>query len=224
MHASRFDPVRSGQRSIVHVVEDDDSSREATARFLRAAGHLVRTHRDGGEFLQAFGSCPGGCVVLDLLLPGTSGLEVQQALTRAEGAPPVVFLTAHGDVRRSVRAMKDGAVDFLAKADDGDALLDAVARALARHAHETAERERRQAVRVLYERLSPREREVFAHLISGQLNKQVGFDLGISEQTTKIHRHRILQKMEVDSIAELVRIAADLGIAPVGAGRLPSTT
>jgi FixJ family two-component response regulator len=157
--------------------------------------------------------------VLDLQLPGASGLELQERLTAAENPLPIVFLTGHGDIPKSVRAMKAGAVDFLTKPVEAPVLLDAVARALARDGENRAIRARRDQARTCYNRLTPREREVFAHLISGQLNKQIGFDLGITERTTKIHRHQVLAKMEADSIADLVRMAADLGIAPAGTVR-----
>jgi len=129
---------------------------------------------------------------------------------------PIVFLTGHGDVPKTVRAMKAGAVDFLTKPVDAPVLLDAVARAIARDAENRVVRARRHDARARYSRLTPRERDVFAHLISGQLNKQIGYDLGISERTTKIHRRQVLEKMQADSIADLVRTAADLGIAAVG--------
>jgi FixJ family two-component response regulator len=157
-----------------------------------------------------------GCLVLDLRLPGPSGLDLQERLTAAENPLPIVFLTGHGDVPKTVRAMKAGAVDFLTKPVEADVLLEAVARAIARDAESRAVRLRQHGTRARYTRLTPREREVFAHLISGQLNKQVGWDLGISERTTKIHRRQVLEKMEADSIADLVRMAADLGIAPTG--------
>jgi FixJ family two-component response regulator len=157
-------------------------------------------------------------VILDLRLPGPSGLDVQEILMHAADPLPVVFLTGHGEVPDSVRAMKGGAVDFLTKTVDGASLLDAVGRALARDGNDRSRRARQRAMRVRYEQLSPREREVFAHLITGQLNKQVGFDLGISEHTIKIHRGRVLQKMQANSIADLVRMAAELGIEPVGSG------
>jgi FixJ family two-component response regulator len=201
--------------AIVHVVEDDDSTREATARFLRAAGHDVRTYASAVEFLAAPPTGPG-CVVLDLKLPGPNGLDLQETLLAGDEPLPIVFLTGHGDIQQSVRAMKSGAVDFLTKTADGSVLLEAVSRALARDVEDRTARARRRIARERYERLSAREREVFAHLISGQLNKQIGFDLGISEQTTKIHRQHVLQKMEADSIADLVRMAADLGIAAIG--------
>jgi FixJ family two-component response regulator len=200
---------------VVHVVEDDESSRVASARLLKSAGYAVKVYATGAEFL-ASPPANAGCIVLDLSLPGPSGLELQEQLTTAENPLPIVFLTGHGDVPRTVRAMKAGAVDFLTKPVDAPVLLDAVARAIARDADNRVVRARQIEARARYNRLTPREREVFAHLISGQLNKQVGFDLGISERTTKIHRRQVLEKMEADSIADLVRMAADLGIAPAG--------
>jgi FixJ family two-component response regulator len=200
---------------IVHLVEDDESSRRATSRLLNSAGYTVRAYATADEFLASPRLGPG-CLVLDLRLPGQSGLELQQRLATADNPLPVVFLTGYGDVPKTVRAMKAGAVDFLTKPVEAPALLDAVARAMARDAENRTARARQQEMLGRYHRLTPREREVFAHLISGQLNKQVGFDLGISERTTKIHRRQVLEKMEADSIADLVRMAADLGIAPAG--------
>ena len=178
-------------------------------------GYVVRLYSTGAEFL-AQPPTEAGCIVLDLRLPGPSGLDLQQRLATAGNPLPIVFLTGHGDIPKTVRAMKAGAVDFLTKPVDAPVLLDAVARALARDAENRVARGRQQDARARYSRLTPREREVFAHLISGQLNKQVGYDLGISERTTKIHRGRVLEKMEADSIADLVRIAADLGIVAIG--------
>jgi FixJ family two-component response regulator len=203
-------------RPVVHIVEDDRSARNATARFLQAAGYTVRTYGTAADFLAATPTRSTGCVVLDLQLPGASGLEVQRILAETDDPLPIVFLSGRAGVPESVAAMKGGAVDFLTKTADGSELLDAVARALVRADAEGQERRRLQELRARYERLTVREQEVLAHLISGQLNKQVGFDLGISEQTTKIHRHRVLEKMGADSIADLVRMAADLGIAPLG--------
>ncbi len=204
---------------IVHVVEDDRAAREATARFLRAAGYQVRIYATATEFLETAPINVPGCVVLDLQLPGLSGLDLQRALAYREDPPPVVFLSGRSGVQQSVEAMKLGAIDFLTKTADGLELLAAVSRAIARDAEGREERGRLRLLRDRHARLSPREREVLAHLISGQLNKQVGFDLGISEQTTKIHRHRILEKMQAHSIADLVRMASDLGIMPIGAVR-----
>src|SRR5262245_5752429 len=200
---------------VVHVIEDDESSRVASLRLLRNAGYTVRVYATGDEFL-ADPPTAGGCIVLDLRLPGASGLDLQERLTTFENPLPIVFLTGHGDVPITVRAMKAGAVDFLTKPVDAPVLLDAVARAIARDAESRLQRTRQHGARDRYNRLTPREREVFAHLISGQLNKQIGFDLGITERTTKIHRQHVLAKMEADSVADLVRIATDLGITPEG--------
>ena len=200
---------------VVHVIEDDESSRIASSRLLKTAGYVVRVYSTGAEFL-AQPPTEAGCIILDLRLPGPSGLDLQQRLTTAENPLPIVFLTGHGDVPKTVRAMKAGAVDFLTKPVDAPVLLDAVARAIARDAENRVVRARQHDARARYSRLTPREREVFAHLISGQLNKQIGYDLGISERTTKIHRRQVLEKMQADSIADLVRLAADLAIAAVG--------
>jgi two-component system, LuxR family, response regulator FixJ len=200
---------------VVHVIEDDESSRIASSRLLRNAGYFVRVHSTGAEFL-AHAPTEAGCVVLDLRLPGPSGLDLQEQLIASDNPLPIVFLTGHGDVAKTVRAMKAGAIDFLTKPVDAPVLLGAVARAIARDAENRTVRERQREARDRYGRLTLREREVFAHLISGQLNKQVGYDLGISERTTKVHRHQVLEKMQADSIADLVRMAADLGIAPTG--------
>ena len=204
-------------QAMVHLVEDDEAAREATARFLRLAGYQVTAYRSGAEVLAARLDC--GCVILDLQLPGDSGLEVQRQLAAATIPLPVIFLSARAEIADSVQAMKNGAVDFLAKTADGAELLDAIARALAHGERLRRTISRRVELEARYRLLSRREREVFAHLISGQLNKQVGFDLGISLQTTKIHRHRVLEKMHAASIVELARMADDLGIAPVGAVR-----
>lgn len=198
---------------VVQLIEDDESSRIASSRLLRSVGYTVRSYSTPAEFLAQLPEEPG-CLVLDLRLPGQSGLQLQEQLMTAENPLPVVFVTGHGDVRKSVRAMKAGAIDFLTKPVDPETLLDAVARAVARDAQNRLERTRQHERRARYNLLTPREREVFAHLISGQLNKQVGFDLGITEHTIKIHRHSILEKMQANSIADLVRIADDLEIAP----------
>jgi FixJ family two-component response regulator len=204
---------------IVHLVEDDESQRKATARLLDAAGHTVRMYASAAEFLNTPLASSAGCVVLDVQLPGQSGLDVQRVLNYSEEPLPVIFLSGRASVPESVQAMKAGAVDFLTKADAGDLLIETIERALARNAEERRRREERRALGARYGRLSPREREVFAHLISGKLNKQVGFDLGISVQTTKIHRHRVFQKMKADSLLELARMADQLGVSPAPAAR-----
>jgi FixJ family two-component response regulator len=201
------------QTPVIHIVEDDESARTATARLLRAASYTVNTHACAAQFLSAARS-PAGCVVLDVRLPGMSGLDLQAQFVDAPDALPIVFVTGQGDIPMSVRAIQSGAIDFLTKPVQKDALLNAVSRALARNADDRARRERRQFVQRRYDQLTPREREVFAHLISGQLNKQVAFDLGTAERTIKAHRHNIMEKLGATSMVDLVRLAAELNVQP----------
>jgi len=199
----------------VFVVEDDPSSRTATVRALRISGHHVESYATAADFLEAMPT-GAGCIVMDLHMPGPNGLDAQAALATSANPLPIVFLTGHGDVPQSVRAMKAGAVDFLTKPVDVNVLLDAVARALAADREQRSTRVQTSILRSRYERLNPREREVLTHLISGQLNKQVAFDLGTTEHTIKVHRRRVLEKMEASSVADLVRMCAVLQIGPVG--------
>ena len=203
---------------IVHVVDDDETARKATARLLAASGFEARTYASAREFLNAIEPDMPGCIILDVRLPDQNGLDLQVALTRRGVPLPIVFMTGHGEIPDTVRAIQGGAVDFLTKPVDGDVLLAAVARALAQDDASRAVRTRQQDLRARYERLTPREREVFLHLIAGQLNKQVAADLQITERTIKLHRANILEKLEVGSMAELARLAADLGIDPSGGG------
>jgi FixJ family two-component response regulator len=203
---------------LVHVVEDDESSGLATARVLRAAGLSVRLYGSAPQFLASL-PAGHGCLVLDLSLPGQDGLELQERLAAFDEALPIVFLTGHGDVPKTARAMKAGAVDFLTKPVEAAALLDAVRRALTRDAEARAARDRKRAAQARYDRLTPREREVFAHVISGQLNKQIAYGLGTSEHTVKVHRQHVMEKLEAESVPDLVRLAGDLGIAPAGSVR-----
>ena len=199
---------------VVHVVDDDEGARRGTARLLAAAGLEARTYGSALDFLDAIQPEMAGCVILDVRLPDQNGLDVQVALAQRAVPLPIVFVTGHGAIPDTVRAMQRGAVDFLTKPVDGDVLLAAVGRALAQDAAARAVRAHQQQQRSRYERLTPREREVFLHLISGQLNKQVAADLQITERTIKLHRANILEKLEVGSMAELARLAVDLGIDP----------
>lgn len=200
--------------TVIHVVEDDESARTATARMLRAVGYSVETHASAAGFLGANRSAPG-CVVLDVGLPGMNGMDLQGRFADAPDALPIVFVTGKGDIPMSVRAIQAGAVDFLTKPVEKEALLDAVSRAVARDLTDRARREHLQDGRRRYEHMTPREREVFRHLIAGQLNKQVAYDLGTAERTIKAHRHNIMEKLGAGSIVDLVRLASDLEIAPI---------
>lgn len=200
--------------AVIHVVDDDESVRKATSRLLRAAGYTVETHASATQFLEA-NRTGHGCVVLDVGLPDMSGLDLQAKFLDTPAALPIVFVTGKGDIPMSVRAIQSGAVDFLTKPVQQEALLDAISRALARDAENRTKQERLEAARRRYEQLTPREREVFGHLISGQLNKQVAFDLGTAERTIKAHRHNIMEKLGADSMVDLVRLASELNIQPI---------
>jgi FixJ family two-component response regulator len=198
----------TGRNPIIHVVDDDDSVRTGVVRLLQAAGFEARGYASAGEFLlgRSDRNAPG-CVVLDVRMPGPSGLDLQDALARLEEPLPIVFLTGHGDIPMSVRAMKAGAVDFLAKPVSRDTLLASVRTALARDAETRAAREGLRLLRARYETLTPREREVFAGVVAGKLNKQIAADLGTAERTVKAHRAQIMGKMQVASVAALVHVA-----------------
>ena len=200
---------------IIHVVDDDQSFRAAVIRLLRAAKYEVRGYASASEFLDS-NSCGGqGCILLDLRMPGVSGLDLQQSLERMEERLPIIFLTGHGDIPASVRAMKAGAVDFLTKPVRREALLAAVQNALSLDAKGRAARAVLRELQNRYENLTPREREVLVHVVSGKLNKQIAFDLGTAERTIKAHRASIMEKLGVPSVAELVRLAQELGIEPI---------
>jgi len=195
---------------IVHVVDDDASVRTALTRLLQAAGHRVRAWSSADEFMGA-GALEGpGCIVLDLRMPGMDGMEMQQALAHHQPGLPIIFLTGHGDIAASVRAMKAGAVDFLTKPVERATLLAAVANALARDNTNHAAHEELLVLQQRYTSLTAREREVLALVIAGRLNKQIALEIGAAERTVKLHRARVMKKMQADSLAELVRLTERL--------------
>ena len=199
---------------LIHVVDDDASFRAAVTRLLRAAKYEVRGYASASEFLDSRPCASPGCVLLDLRMPGLSGFDLQQSLAQMEEPLPIIFLSGHGDIPASVRAMKAGAVDFLTKPVRRDALLRAIHTALERNAAEKKARATLCELRSRYEILTAREREVLAHVVGGKLNKQIAFDLGTSERTIKAHRASIMCKLRVQSAAELGRLAQELGIQP----------
>ena len=195
---------------LIHVVDDDDSFRTAVMRLLRAAGYEVRGYPSAGEFLLTRAADAPGCVVLDVRMPGPSGPDLPEALGKRNDTLPILFLTGHGDIPMSVRAMKAGAVDFLTKPVERQALLNAVRNALARDEDNRKARERDGTLRARVEALTPRERTVFTLVVAGKANKQIAAELGISERTVKAHRARVMEKMQVASLAELVHVADQL--------------
>jgi FixJ family two-component response regulator len=199
----------------VCIVDDDPSVLKALARLIRTAGYRVETYDRASAFLD--GRLPEGpkCLVLDLRMPGLSGLELQRELAARSLSMPVIFLTGHGDVPSSVEAMKAGALDFLTKPVLGEALLEAVRSALDKDIARLKGRRDLDSIRNRIEKLTPREYEVFRWVISGSLNKQTAFEMGISEKTVKFHRSMVMQKMKADSVAELTILADRAGVAPM---------
>jgi FixJ family two-component response regulator len=196
----------------VFVVDDEETVRRALARLIRSAGMTAKTFPTAEAFLTEGHAVPESCLVLDVRLPGLNGLQLQEALNRKGYPISIVFITGHGDVPTSVRAMKAGAVDFLQKPFAGHELLDAIRRAVDRTQEAFAQQAECSEMQRRYDTLTPREREVFALVVSGLLNKQVAGELGAAEKTVKIHRGRVMAKMQAPSLAGLVRMAGLLGI------------
>lgn len=195
---------------VVYVVDDDPSVRNGLPRLLRSAGFNVEVFASADDFLAGEPPAEGGCLVLDVKMPGLSGLDLQKTLGRAEYSLPIIFMTGHGDIPMSVRAMKEGAVDFLAKPLDGRALLDAIRVALRRNKEASHRRAETEEIRKREQTLTPRERDVMALVITGILNKQIATELGIEEGTVKVHRSRVMTKMGAQSVAELVRLCGQI--------------
>jgi FixJ family two-component response regulator len=198
--------------AMVFVVDDDASVRKSLSRVISEAGYRVQTYASPREFLTR-GPEPGpSCLVLDVRMPGVTGFELQQTLTSAVHEIPIIFITGHGDIPMSVKAMKAGAVDFLTKPFSAKELLDAIQRAVAKDTRGLSTEAREDEIRARVRRLTPRESQVFALVVTGMLNKQIASELGIGEKTVKVHRARVMEKMQAGSIAALVRLADAAGI------------
>ena len=197
--------------ALIHVVDDDESLRTALLELLAAAGFEARGYASTGEFLLQPPPDRHGCVLLDVRMPGPSGLDLQAALQRQDAALPVIFLTGHADVGTSVRAMKAGAVDFLEKPVAREDLFDAIHRALASDAARRAARDEAKRRSTRLAALTPREREVFERIVAGRLNKQIADELGVSLRTVKAYRAQLMEKLGVATAAELGRLAGEQG-------------
>jgi len=199
--------------SVVFIIDDDPLYRASAERLIRSVGFNVQGFDSARDFLSSRRPDVPSCLVLDVRLPGLSGLDLQRELAEAGVHIPIIFVTGHGDIPMSVQAMKAGAVEFLTKPFRDQVLLDAIRQAIGRDQVARRQHARDLDFRRRYESLGPREREVFKCVVSGMLNKQIADELGATERTIKFHRGHIMQKMQVKSVAELVRIAEALGIA-----------
>ena len=211
----------SGNDSIVYIIDDDPSICEALTRLLGTVGLRAEAFKTPQEFLKTKRPDAASCLVLDVRLPGVSGLDLQRELAHADPTIQIVFITAHGDIPMTVQALKAGAVDFLTKPFRDQQLLDAVQHAIDRDRATRHQRTRLAEVRRRYESLTKREREVMTLVVTGLLNKQVAAQLRTSEATVKAHRAQLMRKMEAESVAELVRIAERLSLLPPLASASP---
>jgi FixJ family two-component response regulator len=198
---------------LVHVVDDDASFRRAIERRLKLAGYEVETYASAQQLLDHLpGAGEPGCILLDVRIPGLSGPELQSRLIELDSILPIVFVTGHADTPTTVRAIKAGAEDFLTKPASSEQLIDAIERAMARYESAHSRRSKLDSLRARVAALTPRERQAFDLIVRGKINKQIAFELGTTERTVKAHRHQVMEKMQVHSLAELVSSAERLGM------------
>jgi RNA polymerase sigma factor (sigma-70 family) len=197
---------------VIHVVDDDASFRTAISRLLKVSGYEVADYESATHFLRALENAEPGCILLDVKMPELGGLQLQDKLAKLSHSWPIIFMTGHGDIPTSVRAIKAGAEDFLSKPVSRETLLEAIERALARQAATQQSQDQLNSFRSLIATLTPREAEVFALMVRGRPNKQIAHLLGTSERTVKAHRHVVMQKLRVQSFAEAVSIAERVGL------------
>jgi len=197
---------------VIHIVDDDLSLRTAISRLLRASGYQVADYDSAISFLRGLASAKPGCILLDVEMPDLGGLQLQDELAKLSRGWPIIFMTGHGDIPMSVRAIKAGAEDFLSKPVSRDTLLEAIKQALVRYGEKRQSQDQLDSLRSLVAALTPREAEVFALMVRGKPNKQIAHALGTSERTIKAHRHMVMNKLEVQSFAETVSIAERLGL------------
>jgi len=203
--------------SVVHVVDDDESFRTAIERRLKKAGHHVATYSSAQQLLDHLpDENASGCILLDVQIPGLSGPELQARLNALGSSLPIIFLTGHADTQTTVKTIKAGAQDFLTKPVSSEQLLGAIEQALAQHAIARAQRSRLDAMRAQIAAFTPRERQVFELIVRGKINKQIAHELGTTERTIKAHRQQVMEKAKVQSLAELVSIAEQLGMLAQG--------
>jgi FixJ family two-component response regulator len=208
----------------VFVIDDESSVRKAVARLLKSAGHRAESFGSAEEFLGRPHYDGPGCLILDVKMPGQSGLELQEALAKAGYHLPIIFVSGRSDIPISVKAMKAGAVDFLTKPFKDTALLEAVRLSLTKDRQARASRAQVQDIQQRLQTLTVRESEVLSLVVAGRLNKQIAYELGISEKTVKVHRARVMEKMRADSVAELVHLAEKVGISPAVSASKRSVT
>jgi RNA polymerase sigma factor (sigma-70 family) len=197
---------------IVFVVDDDKAVRKSLERLIKSVGLTVQAFSSAREFLESDPSAGPSCLVLDVRMPGLSGIDLQKELGKMGYTIPIIFITGYGDIPMSVRTMKRGAIDFLTKPFNDQDLLDAIHRAIEKDKQTRREQDEIGTIQQRVDSLTPREREVFSLVVTGMLNKQIAYDLGMSEKTVKVHRSRVMDKMQADSLAELVRLAYKVGI------------